>query len=74
MTSSARGAVIKAQFSVLFAYVCVCVSFFGGGGVVSDFKRSGCRQNFYLTLLPPSSLFFFWSLPTILSLTQVTVI
>ena len=78
MTSGARGAVIKAQFSVLFAYVCVCVSFFfwggGGGGVVSDFKRSGCRQNFYLTPLPPSSLFFFWSLPTILSLTQVTVI
>ena len=30
MTSSARGAVIKAQFSVLF--VCVCVSFFLGGG------------------------------------------
>ena len=75
MTSGARGAVIKAQFSVLFAYVCVCFFFFGGGeGVVSDFKRSGCRQNFYLTPLPPSSLFFFWSLPTILSLTQVTVI
>ena len=75
MTSGARGAVIRAQFSVLFAYVCVCVSFLGGGwGVVSDFKRSGCRQNFYLTPLPPSSLFFFWSLPTILSLTQVTVI
>ena len=52
MTLGARGAVIKAQFSVLFAYVCVCVSFFlGGGGVVSDFKRSGCRQNFYLTPL-----------------------
>ena len=32
MTSSARGAVIKAQFSVLFAYVCVCFFFFGGGG------------------------------------------
>ena len=32
MTSGARGAVIKAQFSVLFAYVCVCVSFFWGGG------------------------------------------
>ena len=59
MTSGARGAVIKAQFSVLFAYVCVCFFFFwGGGGVVSDFKRSGCRQNFYLTPLPPSSLFF----------------
>ena len=76
MTSGARGAVIKAQISVLFAYVCVCVSFSGGGGegVVSDFKRSGCRQNFYLTppLLPP--LCFFFILPTILSLTQVTVI
>ena len=32
MTSSARGAVIKAQFSVLFAYVCVCFFFWGGGG------------------------------------------
>ena len=32
MTSGARGAVIKAQISVLFAYVCVCVSFSGGGG------------------------------------------
>ena len=41
MTSGARGAVIKAQFSVLFAYVCVCVSFFflagGGGGGVCAF-------------------------------------
>ena len=76
MTSGARGAVIKAQFSVLFAYVYVCFFFFfwGGGGVVSDFKRSGRGQNFYLTPLPPSSCFFFWSLPTILSLTQVTVI
>ena len=66
MTSGARGAVIKAQFSVLFAYVCVCVSFFflGGGGVVSDFKRSGCRQNFYLTPLPPSLLFVFFLVPT----------
>ena len=32
MTSGARGAVIKAQFSVLFAYVCVCFFFLGGGG------------------------------------------
>ena len=32
MTSGARGAVIKAQFSVLFAYVCVCFFFFWGGG------------------------------------------
>ena len=40
MTSSARGAVIKAQFSVLFAYVCVCVSFFwGGGGGVGILKE-----------------------------------
>ena len=28
MTSGARDAVIKGQFSVLFAYVCVCASFF----------------------------------------------
>ena len=32
MTSGARGAVIKAQFYVLFAYVCVCFFFFLGGG------------------------------------------
>ena len=32
MTSGARGAVIKAQFSVLFAYVCVFLFFWGGGG------------------------------------------
>ena len=37
--------------------------------VVTDLCRSGCRQNYYLTPLPP-----FFSLPTILSLTQVTVI
>ena len=30
--SGARGAVIKAQISVLFAYVCVCVFLFLGGG------------------------------------------
>ena len=43
MTSGARGAVIKAQFSVLFAYVCVCVSFFffggGGGGGLAILKE-----------------------------------
>ena len=39
MTSSARGAVIKAQFSVLFAYVCVCVSFLGGGGWLAILKE-----------------------------------
>ena len=42
MTSGARGAVIKAQFSVLFAYVCVCVSFFwrgGGGGWLAILKE-----------------------------------
>ena len=59
MTSGARGAVIKAQFSVLFAYVCVFLFLGGGGGVVSDFKRSGCRQSFYLTpSLPPLNSLF----------------
>ena len=39
MTSGARGAVIKAQFSVLFAYVCVCFFFFGGGGGLAILKE-----------------------------------
>ena len=39
MTSGARGAVIKAQFSVLFAYVCVCFFFFGGGGWLAILKE-----------------------------------
>ena len=36
VTSGARGAVVKAQFSVLFAYVCVLFIylFIFGGGVV----------------------------------------
>ena len=38
MTSGARGAVIKAQFSVLFAYVCVCF-FLGGGGGLAILKE-----------------------------------
>ena len=37
MTSGARGAVIKAQFSVLFAYVCVFL--FGGGGWLAILKE-----------------------------------
>ena len=41
MTSGARGAVIKAQFSVLFSYVCVCVFlfFWGGGGWLAILKE-----------------------------------
>ena len=39
--------------------------------VVRDLCRSGFRQNYCLTFLPP---YFFLSLPTIVSLTQVTVI
>ena len=39
MTSGARGAVIKAQFSVLFAYECVCFFFFGGGGWLAILKE-----------------------------------
>ena len=58
VTSGARGAVVKAQFSVSFAYVSVLFIFFGGGGVVRYFSRSGRRQNFYLTPLPPSTFFF----------------
>ena len=63
VTSGARGAVVKAQFSVLFAYVCVLFIYLfflggGGGGMVRYFSRSGCRQNFYLTPLPPSTFFF----------------
>ena len=38
MTSGARGAVIKAQFSVLFAYVCVFL-FWGGGGWLAILKE-----------------------------------
>ena len=39
MTSGARGAVIKAQFSVLFAYVCVCFFLGGGGGGLAILKE-----------------------------------
>ena len=60
-------------FTVLFAYV-----IFFGCFVVRDFCRSGCRQIFaYFYLTPSPSLpfcTFFPSLPTILCLTQVTVI
>ena len=65
------------MFTALLAYVvcllfCSFVSlFFFACFVVRDLCRSGCKQNYYLT--PPSPSQFF-SLPTILSLTQVTVI
>ena len=39
MTSGARGAVIKAQFSVLFAYVCVFLFLGGGGGWLAILKE-----------------------------------
>ena len=39
MTLGARGAVIKAQFSVLFAYVCVFLFFLGGGGGLAILKE-----------------------------------
>ena len=48
--------------------------------MVRDLCRSGCRQNYYLIPpLPPSlppflPIFIFWSLPTILSLIQMSVI
>ena len=65
MTSGACGAVLKAQFSVLFAYVCVCVCVFlffvgGGGGWLAILKEVAVGKNFYLTPLPPFSLFFFF--------------
>ena len=50
-------------FTVLFAYF-----------VVRDLCRCGCRQNYYLNPPPPLSRSLFFSLPTILCLTQVTVI
>ena len=53
-------------FTVLFAYV-----FFFAWFVVRDLWRSGCRQNYYLAPPPPLPIF---SSPTILCLTQVTVI
>ena len=67
--------VIKTGVYFLFLF------FFGGGGgeesggscfVVRDFFTSGCRQNYYLTPLPPPSQLsgLFSSLPTILSLTH----
>ena len=52
------------MFTVLFAYVGVFFACF----VVRDLCKSGWTQNYYLTPL------LFSSLPTILSLTQVTVI
>ena len=55
------------MFTVLVAFVVV---FFFACFVDRDSCRSGCRLNYYLTPLP----FRFFSLPTILSWTQVTVI
>ena len=57
------------MFTVLFAYV---VFFFFACFVARDLCRSGCRHNYYLTSPPPPPDLF--SIPTILSLTQVTVI
>ena len=61
------------MFTVLLAYVvfCLFVCLFFACFVVRDLCRSGCRQNYYLTTPHPLLIF---SLPTILSLTQVTVI
>ena len=59
------------MFTVLLAYVFLFFLFlFFARFVVRDLCRSGCRQNYYLPPPPPD----FFSLPTILSLTQVTVI
>ena len=62
--------VIFLNFPCLIACLlcCLLMSFFFGCFVVRVLCRSGCRQNYYLT--PPH----FFSLPTILCLTQVTVI
>ena len=51
---------------------CLLMLLFLACFVVRDLCRSGCRQNYYLTPHAPTPYFFF--LPTILSLTQVTVI
>ena len=66
--------VIFLNFRCLIACLlcCLLMSFvFLACLVVRDLCRSGCRQNYYLAPPPPPP---FFSLPTILSLTQVTVI
>ena len=71
--------IFRHMFTVLFFDICLLccllMSVFSSCFVAMDLCRSGCRQNYYLTSPPtpppPSDLF---SLPTILSLTQVTVI
>ena len=61
------------MFTVLVAYVVflllllLLLLLFLAGFVARDSCRSGCRLNYYLTPPPPD----FFSLPTILSLTQV---
>ena len=64
--------VIFLNFPCLIASLlcCLLMSCFFACFVVRDLCRSGCRQNYYLTL-PHLPIF---SLPTILCLTQVTVI
>ena len=62
--------VIFLNFPCLIACLlcCLLMSYFLACLVVRDLCRSECRQNYYLTPLP------IFSLPTILSLTQVTVL
>ena len=56
-------------------FMSFCFVFFFACFVVRDLCRSGCRQDFYLTSLYPSfPPYFFLSLPTILSLIQMTLI
>ena len=67
---------------VLACLLCCWVISFFGSIVIKDLFRSGCGQNFADFYLPPPplptslplSVFFSPTLPTILSLTQVTVI
>ena len=64
--------VIFLNFACLIAFLlcCLLMSFVFACFVVRDLCRSGCGENYYLA--PP--LYFFLSLPTILSLIRVTVI
>ena len=61
------------MFTALFAYVVVVFFFVLACFVVRDLCTSGCRQNYYRPP-PPSLPPIFLSLPTILSLIQLTVI
>ena len=66
---------VSKHFVIFLNFPCLIVwhmsTLFLACFVVRDLGRSGCRQNYYLNLPLPS---WFFSLPTILSLTQVTVI